>query len=445
MSSAEHYPLLARHAPEATFAWWQDRPVSTQRFVQHVRQVAARLPEAGHAINLCEDRYLFLVGFVALLLRRQVNLLPPNRAPRVVEAVAADHPGSYCLVDRASPELALVQHRIVLDEAVPAEAATLPEISAVQVAATVFTSGSTGQARAHSKRWGELYLGAQETAAALGLAREDMTVVATVPPQHMFGLETSVILPLVTALAVHGGRPFFPEDLRRVLQALEGPALLVTTPVHLRACAAAGLDWPPLGAIVSATAPLGVESATQAEQLFGCEVREIYGCTETGAIATRRTIEGSLWQLHPALSLQPRGDEVQVSGGHLAQPVTLGDTLQLSPDGRFSLEGRHSDMIKIAGKRASLGDLNLQLQSLPGVEDGVFVMPEENHGNSPRLMALVVAPQLEPRAIQAALQERLDPVFLPRPIYRVERLPRNETGKLPHEAVMSLLASLRKC
>jgi acyl-coenzyme A synthetase/AMP-(fatty) acid ligase len=444
MTASTCYPLLARHAPEATFAWWQNRPVSTRRFIQQVQQVAARLPEAGYAINLCEDRYLFLVGFVALLLRRQVNLLPPNRARRVVEAVAADYPGSYCLVDKPLPELELAQHLIAIDEAALPAAGALPELQAEQIVATVFTSGSTGQARANSKCWGELYLGAQETEVALGLPQDGATVVATVPPQHMFGLETSVILPLVTALSVHGSRPFFPDDLRRVLAGLQAPVALVTTPVHLRTCSEAGLDWPSLELILSATAPLAVATAARAEQLFACEVHEIYGSTETGAIATRRTIEGERWQLHPDLALQRVGDGVQVSGGHLSQPVTLNDALQLMPDGRFTLEGRHSDMIKIAGKRASLGDLNLQLQSVPGIEDGVFVVPEADHSPGTRLMALVVAPQLETAAIQSALQERLDPVFLPRPIYRVERLPRNETGKLPREAVLGLLESLRK-
>jgi acyl-coenzyme A synthetase/AMP-(fatty) acid ligase len=444
MSVVSTPPLPSDHAPHAVFAWWQGKPVTAQRFLQHVHQVAADLPEAGYAINLCEDRYLFLVGFVALLLRRQVNLLPPSRAHKVVEAVAGDYPGSYCLVDKVVSEPTLPQHCIGLDEENLPEVVSALNIPAEQVAATLFTSGSTGQARANSKSWGELYLGARETIAALGLERVRMTVVATVPPQHMFGLEMSVILPLVSTLAVHGDRPFFPADLQAVLNGLKESVLLVTTPVHLRACVESGLAWPRLGAVLSATAPLTADVAAQAERHFGCKVREIYGSTETGAIASRCTLDDELWRLLPGLTLQALGEEMQVAGGHLAQPVVLSDHLQLMPDGRFSLEGRHGDMVKIAGKRASLGDLNLQLQSIPGVEDGVFVLQGSANDRDPRLTALVVAPQLEKAAIQAALRERLDPVFLPRPIYRVERLPRNETGKLPHEAVMWLLADLRK-
>jgi acyl-coenzyme A synthetase/AMP-(fatty) acid ligase len=59
-----------------------------------------------------------------------------------------------------------------------------------------------------------------------------------------------------------------------------------------------------------------------------------------------------------------------------------------------------------------------------------------------RVVALVVAPDLDRKEILAALGERINPVFLPRPLYKVDRLPRNAMGKLPHEALMGLLEKL---
>ena len=41
-------------------------------------------------------------------------------------------------------------------------------------------------------------------------------------------------------------------------------------------------------------------------------------------------------------------------------------------------------------------------------------------------------------AALAALAERLDPVFLPRPLLKVDRLPRNETGKVTRDALRAL-------
>jgi acyl-coenzyme A synthetase/AMP-(fatty) acid ligase len=41
------------------------------------------------------------------------------------------------------------------------------------------------------------------------------------------------------------------------------------------------------------------------------------------------------------------------------------------------------------------------------------------------------------------LRERLDPAFVPRSLYFVETLPRNEAGKLPRSALKTLVATLQ--
>jgi acyl-coenzyme A synthetase/AMP-(fatty) acid ligase len=41
-----------------------------------------------------------------------------------------------------------------------------------------------------------------------------------------------------------------------------------------------------------------------------------------------------------------------------------------------------------------------------------------------------------------ALRQRIDAAFMPRPLYFVEALPRNETGKLPQLALSRIAAGL---
>src|SRR3546814_4967734 len=41
-------------------------------------RLAAQLPSARHAINLCENRYRFMLAFAAICVRGQTNLLPSN-------------------------------------------------------------------------------------------------------------------------------------------------------------------------------------------------------------------------------------------------------------------------------------------------------------------------------------------------------------------------------
>ena len=129
-------------------------------------------------------------------------------------------------------------------------------------------------------------------------------------------------------------------------------------------------------------------------------------------------------------------------GDHVEGRVALSDLIELLPEHRFLLHGRHADLINIAGKRTSLAYLNHQLTAIPGVADGAFLMPEEEADDGvTRLTAFVVAPDLSAAAILQALRERIDPVFLPRPLVFVAALPRNDTSKLPREALKALRAS----
>jgi acyl-coenzyme A synthetase/AMP-(fatty) acid ligase len=122
----------------------------------------------------------------------------------------------------------------------------------------------------------------------------------------------------------------------------------------------------------------------------------------------------------------------------------MGDVLEVRSDERFILHGRTEDLVNIAGKRGSLGYLNHHLNAIPGVIDGAFFVREDERASAigvTRLAAFVVAPQLNAASLLDRLRERIDPVFLPRPLLFVDRLPRNATGKLAREALQSLAAS----
>jgi acyl-coenzyme A synthetase/AMP-(fatty) acid ligase len=200
------------------------------------------------------------------------------------------------------------------------------------------------------------------------------------------------------------------------------------------------MELPPMAGIVSATAPLDRELAAAAEARFGCEVREVFGSTETCVIARRRTAREDAWTPLPGVQVQPQPDGSLVHALHLATPVALADLVEVDGDGRFVLRGRQADLLEIAGKRASLGDLTRQLQAVPGVLDGVVFQLDPNEaGGVRRIAALAVAPGIDETEILRALRRGIDPVFLPRPLKRVAALPRNETGKLPHAALVQLL------
>jgi acyl-coenzyme A synthetase/AMP-(fatty) acid ligase len=70
-------------------------------------------------------------------------------------------------------------------------------------------------------------------------------------------------------------------------------------------------------------------------------------------------------------------------------------------------------------------------------------MPDEDvAGPVARLMAFVVAPGLTPADLDLALRSRIDPAFLPRPLYFVDSLPRLPTGKLPLATLKAWISDL---
>jgi len=431
------YPFLSHVRRSATLVHGAAGPITVERFLGDVAALADRLPDAPYVINLCADRYRFTVGFAAALCRRQVTLLPSSEAAAPLDALARRYDGAYFLHDTG-----FVAAKDLTATAFPTDlagdgTAPVPSFPADQTAAILFTSGSTGDPVANPRSWGALVLSTRAAARALGLADlESATLLGTVPHQHSYGIESIVMLALQHGFAFHGSRALLPADILAQLDTMAAPRVLITTPVHLRSLVAHDGALPPVHSIVSATAPLSLDLARQAEQRFGAPLYEIYGCSEVGQIAARRTVATEEWSCIDDITLETRGDDVWASGPAAAMAAPLNDIIELKGPTQFMLRGRKQDMINIAGKRSSLSYLNHRLNAIEGVVDGVFVQPDS--GGTTRLTAYVVAPGLTSRQILAALRREIDPAFLPRPIYFVEALPRNPLGKIPRHAMEQL-------
>src|SRR5690606_31662082 len=199
----------------------------------------------------------------------------------------------------------------------------------------------------------------------------------------------------------------------------------------------------PVAGVVSATAPLDRALAVATEQCFATRLREIYGCTEAGSMATRASTQTDAWQLLEGFTLTESEQGVIARATHLADAALLQDQLHLHDPQSFSLLGRNADMINVAGKRASLADLSLKLLAIEGVRDGVFFLPERDAANQ-RPAALVVSDLPEKHILQQ-LALQMDAAYLPRPLRKVAQLPRNETGKLTYAALQTLWNQIHPC
>jgi acyl-coenzyme A synthetase/AMP-(fatty) acid ligase len=439
-----HHPLVTNRDPGDVVCYRRGAPVTLARFLADVDRIARHLPAGRHVLNAGSDRYRFVVGLAAALVAEKVSLLPADLAPETLRRLVRVHPDLFGLTDRDHLPVAL-PHALYRDAATtdaPAPCAAVPQIDNDRPVAWLFTSGSTGEPVPHLKTWGALVRSVGIEAERLGLKASRGAIVATVPPQHAYGLESSVLLALQSGFAFSATRPFYPIDICAALAEVPRPRVLVSTPFHLRLLLDSGAALPAMDLVISATAPLPFALARDVEARSGAPLHEIFGSTDTGQIASRRPSASAEWQLFDGVRLRPERHCTWADGGHVGAPVRLHDVVELAGDGRFRLLGRSSDLVNVAGKRSSIAFLTHQLTTIPGVLDGAYFMPDEAEaGGVTRLAAAVVAPRLTARELTRELRARVEPTFLPRPLVFVDALPRNATGKMPREALQRLIAS----
>ena len=432
-------PLVSHTSPHSIVAWRADGGVTLRQFLAEVSQLAALLPTGSHLLNMCSDRYHFSVGLAAAIVTGKVSLLPATHTPEIIRQIEIFAPDVFCLTDSDFCAVALPQLRYPVVRASPVSSFSIPQIDQQQRIAVVFTSGSTGTPQPHPKTWGALVRSVQAEARRLDLQDGPYNLVGTVPPQHMYGFESTVLMAWHSANALGHAQPFYPADICQALADVPAPRALISSPVHLRALLDSGLALPEMALVLSATAPLSIPFARAIEASCRAPLLEIYGSTETGLIATRRPTQTAQWQLLPGLKLIVEGERVRACGGHIETQTPLNDHIEKISDTHFLLHGRLADMVNIAGKRHSLAGLDHLLNSIPGVMDGAFYFPDETSPEHiTRLAACVVAPGMDATQLLAALREQLDPVFLPRPLLFLNALPRNSTGKLPRAALHAL-------
>ncbi|WP_431855369.1 AMP-binding protein [Azospirillum sp.] len=400
--------------------------VTFARFRADVAANAARLKGCRRGLLVAADGYWGAVGLLALLHAGAEVAIPPNAQPGTLAALAGD--GAVPVGDDLRPggEATALD---ALDPATPL---------------TFFTSGSTGEPKRVVRTLGMLEAEALATEAVLGpLAGPAARVHATVPHQHVYGLNFRLAWPLVS------GRPFaaaMHELWETALAALDAGCVLVTSPAHLTRLA--GIAPPPRrpALVLSAGAPLSEAAAREAAALFGTPVTEIFGSTETGAIAhRRRDAADPPWRPLPGTVIDRSPDgRLRVRAAHVEGGEHVGsDLVTVEEDGGFRFLGRADRVAKVEGKRVSLPEVEAHLRRSPLVADAAVLMREQ--------LCAAVVPSAEGaarlsaigafrfgRLLRRELSATQEPAGLPRRWRFVPRLPDGALGKRRHADIAAL-------
>jgi acyl-coenzyme A synthetase/AMP-(fatty) acid ligase len=420
--------------------WRGAEPLARETLMREAAAIAARLPAGQYLVNLCEQRECFVLAFAAAVMAGRTQLMPSARGDAALAELRAEYPDSSTITDEDVRRMrAGAKPGGAIPSVVPQDDDRLVMIG--------FTSGSTGKSQPHAKRWRALAnsarLNSAAIRAALGLQDDaPISVIGTVPAHHMYGIELTVLLPLFAGMSLHVDRPLFPADVAAALEQPERPRLLVSTPLHLRALAESGIRFPAIDLIVSATAPLDPALARLVEEKLGAPLLEMFGSTETCVFATRRTAKQDVWKIYEGISIEAGTDSTQVSAGWYERPQKLMDVLERRGADGFVALGRNSDLVEVAGKRASLADITRRLCAVPGVTDAVAFQPDgAATGVANRVAAVVVSRGATAKEIAAQLATSLDAVFLPRPLVLVDQIPRDAVGKVARAKLLELTRS----
>lgn len=215
-------------------------------------------------------------------------------------------------------------------------------------------------------------------------------------------------------------------------------------------------DLTPLKIVRSITAPLSPVQAARFRDRFGVLVLNSYGQTELGgevvgwSAADARewggTKLGSVGRPLPGIDVTIAEDEVMVrtptTAARKIDPAFLdrltddgwfhtGDLGWFDDDGFLWLDGRVSDMINRGGLKVFPGTVEDVLLAADGIREAAVVgVPDERVGEVPWAFVVRTDDTVTEAMLAAWCRERLTPYRIPARFVFIDRLPRNDVGKV---------------
>ncbi len=337
--------------------------------------------------------------------------------------------------------------------------------SADDLAAILYTSGTTGRAKGAMLSHGNLTSNALTLRAAWGFTAADV-LLHMLPIYHTHGLFVAIN----TTLLAGGGMIFLQRfEPGAVLEALPRATVTMGVPTYyvrllarpeFTAAASAHMRL-----FTSGSAPLLEETFHAFEARTGQRILERYGMTETGMNTSnplhgeRRA--GTVGPALPGVEVRVADGEGRVLGagetgvlevrgpnvfrGYWRLPektqeefradgfFVTGDIARIDPDGYVTIVGRAKDLIISGGLNIYPKEIEGVIDALEGVQElAVIGVPHPDFGEG--VLAVVKrrdgAGALDAEAIIAAARSQLAGFKTPKKVVFVDELPRNSMGKV---------------
>jgi acyl-CoA synthetase (AMP-forming)/AMP-acid ligase II len=429
---------VLEHGPRDVVALGVGAPRTASDLVADAGRVAAALAgwAPGEVVLACRDRYLFVAALLGAWQAGHVVVLPQNAQPDTVRTLCLRPDVRTCLHDLGEGG-AGIDVREALSR--PPSPTPWHEPDLGRHLVTLMTSGSTGPQEPCAKIGAQLIGEAATLAAVFGVG-PGARVLASVPPSHIYGLLFGILMPLQARAAFVRDTPLHVEAVADSLRQHRATHF-VSVPAHLAALAQAD-ELPLVECAFSSGARLPDETTSTLWERFGWHTVEVYGSTETGGIAWRSESRRE-WRALPGVSVAAAADgRLLLDSPFLApggeRPFRGADLVAPTEGGSFRFLGRQDGVVKVAGRRVSLQEIEQRLLAIPGVRDAAALASPTPKSRGHEVWVAVAATHVTARQVRQALSTGLDAVALPRRIRIVDALPREDTGKIVRQRLQEL-------
>lgn len=335
-----------------------------------------------------------------------------------------------------------------------------------QVAALVYTSGSTGAPKGVMLTLRSLLFNAQTTALARRFATGDVITLA-LPCTHIMALTTAFLAAMSTGAAI---RMIPRYSVDTVLDAFaQGDTVMTGVPLMfeqiLRRIDTDGIPLraPKLRLIGAGGAPLDPALKARVETVFGLPLQNGYGLTEAGPGVTSTVFgpyreDGSIGYAYPECSIRidkPDADgigellfrgpgamlgyyrDATATEAALTEDGYLrtGDLARVGPDGAVHLAGRSKELIVRSGFNVYPPEVEAALMACPGVVQAA-VIGRQVPGNEEVIAFVTLDGTTDTDKIAIGLRDRLAPYKRPQHIVSVSEMPLTSAGKIRKPALL---------
>lgn len=344
-----------------------------------------------------------------------------------------------------------------------------------QVAAMVYTSGTTGAPKAVMLTHANLIFVGNNNRMMRRLVPDDV-IYGVLPLSHVYGLSALLVASLMSGSALHLVPRFQAKDLARALvedgiTVLHGAPAMYAKLLELGAAEGTELKAPHLRVAQSGGAPLTSPVKEGFERTFGVVLQNGYGMTEASPSICQTRLDAprsdcSVGLAIPGIEVRlygadddPAGvGEIQVRGPNVmkgyyrapeltAEVITpdgwlkTGDLARIEPDGAFFIVGRSKELIIRSGFNVYPIEVEQVINTYPNVVQSA-VVGRDVPGNE-EVVAFIEPSQdvtIDLDDLNAYLKARLSPYKIPSEIISLKHLPAAATGKILKKELQQLAA-----